>query len=67
MKYLIILTLLLGGCAQVQKIDEVVNKIDGSRIKALKAADDKLRERWNILNAKNKEDKRILESMSWSE
>lgn len=67
MKYAIILTLFLTGCAQTQQLDRIVNTVDGSRIKALKITDDKLRERWHILDRKNKEDRRILNSMSWSD
>ncbi len=69
MKLLFIISILavLGGCAQVQKADQVLNALDGSRIKLLKLTDEQLKERWNILDRTNKKDREILDSMSWAD
>lgn len=57
---------MVTACTQVQKADQVLNALDGSRIKLLKLTDEQLKERWHILDRKNKEDRNILDSMSWS-
>ncbi len=57
---------MVTACAQVQKADQVLNALDGSRIKLLKLTDEQLKERWHILDRKNREDRKALDSMSWS-
>ena len=65
MKYVIIVisAIAISGCTQVQQAREVINAVDGSRIKILKLTHHQLKEQWHLLDRKNLEDRAILDSM----